>query len=842
VHSIPPSVGAPRKSSATVRHLFLLAVCLVATIPVAPRVHAQTGATGSTTTLTSSGGAPSYSLTATVTGSGDASPTGLVSFIDQSNHNIVLGTATLVRSASWTAASYQASGNPMGLILGPDNNLYYADPSQTYIGQLTGGGTITEFVPPGNIQPVAVATGNFGTNANGSIVFVDATTDGTVGWMSTAGSFTILTPVSVSNTNGAIVVGPDSAWIGVATTAGIAILAPSNGNWSVAANISTDPYPDTFAVLNNGLAVGFCTPSGAGEVGIFTGSGTGLLLSQTIPMNACVKGLATGTFHGTSTDDLIASMHSTSATAENLEVLYDQGSEHYSAQPAFAANAANLNGVLTGDFNEDGLTDFAVASGSTNTVLIYYGQGDGQFSSPVTLSAGAGANAIALAPNFFGSDTSGLAVTNTSAPSVTTFQLGLDSATATATGVAVPGTGTHQIYASYGGNSTYADSQSTDEGLAAQLVPTRLSVAANPASISVGQESVLTATLTPSSYDSLSATNESVTFYNGTTSLGTATLTAGAASLAITTLPAGSDSITAYYAGDGNFSASTAAAVSVSVATVTGPVASLSPTSLAFNATSVGSSSATQAVTLSNPGSTALAVSSISASGPFSETNDCGSSVAAGGNCSINVAFAPTAAGAQSGTVTLADNASGSPQSVSLTGTGQSVGVTSSESSLTLSGSGGSATATITVASQSGFNGTVNLGCTVTYNGTGSAANLPTCSLNPSSAQVTGGGSVSSTLTVNTGTNITAAALITAPGTALAGLFVLGLIPQRRRRLASWSRCLVLAAAVGGLIGCGSSHSGSDSATTTTAGDYSVVVKATSGSVSTSTTIPLTVQ
>jgi hypothetical protein len=79
-------------------------------------------------------------------------------------------------------------------------------------------------------------------------------------------------------------------------------------------------------------------------------------------------------------------------------------------------------------------------------------------------------------------------------------------------------------------------------------------------------------------------------------------------------------------------------------------------------------------------------------------------------------------------------------------------------------------------------------------------------------------------------------------GVALAGLFLLGLFP-RRRKLALWFCALLLIAASYGITGCGGgSSSSTPSSPQTTAGSYSVVVTATSGSVTASTTIALTVQ
>jgi hypothetical protein len=79
-------------------------------------------------------------------------------------------------------------------------------------------------------------------------------------------------------------------------------------------------------------------------------------------------------------------------------------------------------------------------------------------------------------------------------------------------------------------------------------------------------------------------------------------------------------------------------------------------------------------VTLANTGAAALTITSLGLTGTnfgdFSQTNNCLSSVAAGANCLIAVTFTPAAVGSRSASVSIADNASGSPQTISLSGTG----------------------------------------------------------------------------------------------------------------------------------------------------------------------------
>jgi len=93
------------------------------------------------------------------------------------------------------------------------------------------------------------------------------------------------------------------------------------------------------------------------------------------------------------------------------------------------------------------------------------------------------------------------------------------------------------------------------------------------------------------------------------------------------------------------------------------------PTSESFTATAVGSSSATKTITVKNTGTASTPIS-ISPSGDFTQTNTCGSTLNSGSSCTITAGFTPTVTGSISGAITVSDNASNSPQVVSLTGSG----------------------------------------------------------------------------------------------------------------------------------------------------------------------------
>lgn len=98
---------------------------------------------------------------------------------------------------------------------------------------------------------------------------------------------------------------------------------------------------------------------------------------------------------------------------------------------------------------------------------------------------------------------------------------------------------------------------------------------------------------------------------------------------------------------------------------------SITPATLSFAPQAVGTTSASQTVIVHNFGSAALAISKVATAGDFAQTNDCQSSVAGGGSCAVSLAFTPSASGARRGTLSLTDNAGGSPQKILLTGTGK---------------------------------------------------------------------------------------------------------------------------------------------------------------------------
>jgi predicted short-subunit dehydrogenase-like oxidoreductase (DUF2520 family) len=109
----------------------------------------------------------------------------------------------------------------------------------------------------------------------------------------------------------------------------------------------------------------------------------------------------------------------------------------------------------------------------------------------------------------------------------------------------------------------------------------------------------------------------------------------------------------------------------MTVGTQTAPLVSLSQTSIVFGPQEINTQSAPQFVTLTNTGDDTLVIASLLASSDFAiVNNNCPTTIAVSASCVFGVVFKPTAIGPRGGTVTITDNAVGSPQVVSLSGFG----------------------------------------------------------------------------------------------------------------------------------------------------------------------------
>jgi hypothetical protein len=443
-----------------------------------------------------------------------------------------------------------------------------------------------------------------------------------------------------------------------------------DGTFATALTYSSGGYsPGAIAVGDvNGdgkadLVVAHCgtvSGCGAGNVGVLLGNGNGTFAAGVVYGSAGIypDGVVIADVNGDGKADLVVANSSTSfsVNAGDLGVLLGNGDGTFQAAVAYPAGGYGSASVAVVDVNGDGKLDMVVAncsstsgscSGSSGTVGVgvLLGNGDGTFQTVVTYGSG-GNTPFGLAVADLNGDTK---------PDILVANCG------SANCGTRPGSVGVLMNASIGGTIT------------------KLASSANPSMF--GQSVTFTATVTSGFKGTPTGT---VTLFDGTTSLGASSLNSGGvATWTPASLAVGTHSITAKYSGDGNFLISTSSVLSQ---VVQGAIAQISPTSLTFGNQTVGTSSASQSVTLTNSGNIPLTLAtSIAGTNPgdFSQTNTCGSSVAAGGSCIISVTFTPAVAGKRTAAVSITDNAPGSLQSVSLSGVSVTPAVKLSPVSLT---------------------------------------------------------------------------------------------------------------------------------------------------------------
>ncbi|MFF5229091.1 choice-of-anchor D domain-containing protein [Dactylosporangium sp. NPDC000521] len=169
----------------------------------------------------------------------------------------------------------------------------------------------------------------------------------------------------------------------------------------------------------------------------------------------------------------------------------------------------------------------------------------------------------------------------------------------------------------------------------------------------------------PATVSGITATGD----FTRTTTCGTVIAAGANCTVTVTFHPAAAGtrtgSLTVAYGGSSASVALSGKGVSAGTATLTA-----NPASLNFAATTVGSYSGAQAVTISNTGTAAASVASITAAGDYTVASGCGTSIAAGASCTVNVTFRPTATGTRAGSLTVTYGAS--TLSVVLSGQGAS--------------------------------------------------------------------------------------------------------------------------------------------------------------------------
>jgi hypothetical protein len=583
-----------------------------------------------TTTIGWTGYPGNYSLIATVTSTGGTlPPTGTATFMDTDNANYVLGTAPLVPTASSTSglnfvdasnpvvgeeqiiavadfngdgkpdfAAGLAAGYPSSLVvfLGNGDGTFKATPNPP-IGSdnVTAAFSVADFNGDG-IPDIALPVVDKSNNTIADLQILLGNGDGTF----TAGQTLVNTSggtIATGDFNGDGI--PDLALAGYYSGAGPGtsnpnivsiLLGNGDGTFSVRPSIAVPAGPLVIGDFNGDgkadLAIVIAqnatnTPQ-QGAVTILLGNGDGTFTAAPSPAAGPYPYTITAAdFNGDGILDLaIGSRNSYSSfVSGSVAILLGNGDGTFRPAASVPTNGIPES-ISVGDFNGDGKPDMVVAN--TSSAAIFLGDGDGTFAPGIFIPSSYPANyaifnAVAAA-DFNGSGLSDFITQSpTGAFSQTTgielaavylTQAGPQSATATITGISPVGTGTHYVDAAYSGDGAYQRSLSGTVGITALPVPTTLTLTANPTATAYGQQVVLAASIAPNLAQNHYASG-TVTFTNGSTTIGIGTIANGVATLNISNLTVGTDNLTAAYSGDVNFVASTGTATEIVTGTPT---------------------------------------------------------------------------------------------------------------------------------------------------------------------------------------------------------------------------------------------------------------------------------
>ena len=625
-------------------------------------------------------------LSATVQFSG-GTPTGTVTFLDGST---TLGTATLANGAAQLPVSNFAAGSHAIAAKYSGDANFSASTSSLLTETVNPAATTTAVTsslnPAAAGQPItltATVQAGSGLSVSGSVTFLDGST--TVGTATLSSNSAQISTSSLSVSSHSITAVYSGATDFASSTS--AVLAQT-----------INPISTTTAVSSS------VNPAIAGQAVTFT---------ATIQPGAGNSATGTVTFMDGSTTLGTATAASNSAqlSVSTLGVGTHSITAVYSGSATFAGSTSS---ALTETVNQSSTTTTLVSNLNPAT----FGQAIPFVATVQTASGGAATGTVTF---YDGSSTLGTATVTNNNSQHNVAMLAFAGMIG----------GTHSITAAYSGDANYTASTSSALTETVNPASSTVSVTASSNPTTYGQAVTLTATVVPSlSGDLASGT---VTFFDGSTSLGAANLSNDVAQISVSNFAVGSHSITGSYGGDRNFAGSASSALAETVnpaATSTVLSASANPVlagaSVTFKASVSSSVAGAQSgsVNFYFDGSGTAAANVVISGGTASYSTN----AMPAGNHTVVAVFASTNAnfaGSTSGTLT---------QSVS------DFTVAVSPSSLTV-GRQSSGTYTLTVTSVGGFSGTVSLSCS------GAPTNT-TCAISPTQVTVSASASAQATATI----------------------------------------------------------------------------------------------
>lgn len=513
-------------------------------------------------------------------------------------------------------------------------------------------------------------------------------TGSTVRWNGSPRSTTFVSSDRITASIGA-------ADIANAGTASVTVVSPTGGvssqvlfpidNPATSVGFTSIDYPvgslpDTVGVADltgTGIMDIVTVEEGSDSVSVLLGNGDGTFQPAVhYPVPASAEGLAFGDFNGDGIIDMVVA----GAGSPVVAVLLGTGGGSFGPATAFAAGPA-ASDVAVGDFNGDGYLDLVVSNAYGNSVSVILGNGNGTFQPPKTFPAAGRTECVAVG-DFNGDGKLDVAACLSLG--------GIDGASI------FLGNGDGTL-----GPQTEYEFGSTPEAAALADLNGDGNADLVFANGSAGNISILLGngdgTFQPAVNYTTGGSNTTCARIGDFNRDGKLDVVAaygpgGGVALLIgngdgtfgapTTFPVGGG---AGYIAVGDFNSDGALDLTAtsfpSTAAVllqnTDALATLNPTTLKFPDVVLGTTSAPKPFTISNPGTGALDLASISAGGPFNPSSStCGTTLGVNQTCTVETTFSPSAGGLQSGMVTVTDNAATSPQTVSLSGAGTVIKLT----------------------------------------------------------------------------------------------------------------------------------------------------------------------